>query len=267
MNNISVIIFSIFNFISDLSAGLTPLGYYPSICVLIQTLLELEESINDIHVLVLNQDLEYYKKEISRWFYDSSKIFIHASQTTGQVHHLKSLLNNKKISLQKEILILYSNIPMISKLTIKDFILNHCQKNLLFSSILSKLKNIHSFYKTSITTDQKIISFGFDKELDYSILNTFLINKKTLEHYIWKLDNECEFINLVMEGSSVYIISPYTANKEFIMIQNIHDKNYAENIYLEKRNMIFIHQCYELWKKYESIEHRLNCLEQKNDLN
>ena len=272
-NNISVIILSFENnnvMHPGVPSGLISLGHYPCVCVLLETLLQFEEIVSDIHLLIRNEDMDLYKKEVSRWFYEAAKIFLYPIDEQGECKTMRVFLDDRKNSLQDNILILYSNIPLISKITLKDFISSHGNQHARFSSMISRLNNVNPFYKTRLIENRYIKEIGsLNETFDYSLLNTFIIDKLLLDDLISGLVsrdiNELfQIIHESEDGSEIFILSPYIANKEFIMIQNFQDKNFAENIFLERRNLAFINQCYGLWKKCETLENRLESLEQKN---
>jgi len=146
--------------------------------------------------------------------------------------------------------------------------------------LVSKLKNNQEF--TQLIVKEESIQ-GIDDEIKidqncYCYLNTMFIQKSLLQDLLPKIiphqetqEYELSFIIRVQPQSfKFYTLNPYIANKESILIKNSEDKDFAEEIYMENRNAIFIHQCYGLWKRCELFENRLAFVEEileKHDLN
>jgi hypothetical protein len=112
---------------------------------------------------------------------------------------------------------------------------------------------------------------------EFCFLNTMLMKFHVLEKNLPKIvchpeTNEYNITDIVQHHDSLsraYILNPYIANKECILIRKVDDKNFAEEVYMEHRNSMFIHQCYGLWKKCDIFENRLQYLEnvvEKNNL-
>jgi hypothetical protein len=72
-----------------------------------------------------------------------------------------------------------------------------------------------------------------------------------------------QIVALNPTGAKIFCVHPYVANRECAIIRNTDDKNFAEEMYMEHRNNIFIQQCYGLWKKCNVFESRLSYLESK----
>ena len=117
-----------------------------------------------------------------------------------------------------------------------------------------------------------------EEESDYYFLNTFYINKNILIKYIDKIQQNnitkehdlIDIVSLIPDKKGAYILNPFIANKECIIIKKIEDKNFAEELYLEHRNANFIHQCYGLWKQCDKFDSRISFVEkilEKNNIN
>lgn len=252
---------------------LVPLGHNPSICILLETVLELDE-IDTIYILIFKRHLDLFQKEINRWFYDKSNIVLYPlPDTQGTGKSIEHLVNKNKIK-SENLIIMYSNMPLISKITLKDMI--HCftSENQSLQCLVSKLKNKNE-YDGTVLLDNEIL-----KEIipvietptsssDYSFLNIILIKRDLLSQLIPKLCAHkmtgeyyiTDIIKNYKKGANVFIINPYIANKECVIVKKMEDKNFAEEIYMEHRNIMFINQCYGLWKKCEIFENRLQFIE------
>jgi len=100
-------------------------------------------------------------------------------------------------------------------------------------------------------------------------LNVFFIRKQSLTDNISIITPDentqeyhiYEIINLCKGKKTIFMVNPFTANRECIIIKKIEDKNFAEEIYLENRNANFIHQCFGLWKQCDQFDRRLQNIE------
>jgi bifunctional N-acetylglucosamine-1-phosphate-uridyltransferase/glucosamine-1-phosphate-acetyltransferase GlmU-like protein len=283
-NNISVIILaggfgtSLQTYYSNIPKALIPIGHNPCICILLETLIEFDDIISDIHIVIFERYYDLFCKEISRWFYNNKKIkIISINDTQGTAKSIEYIMDNKFDNMNNDILILHSNMPLISKITLKDFIYNYKNKNFKFLSLVSKLTNKNEYDKALIIDNDNIKEIVYFKEIvdhsqfEYSFLNTILIKKTLLQALIKTitintLSEEFHIIDIFKNSeikSKAYVLNPYIANKECVIIKKNEDKNFAEENYLERRNIMFINQCYSLWKKCEIFENRISFLEKK----
>jgi hypothetical protein len=252
--------------------ALIPLGHNPCICILIETLLELQD-IENIHVLAFERHVDRFKKEINRWFFNHNRITITSlPDTPGTAKSIEYFLTKKMIK-SPNILLLHSNMPLISKNTIRDLMAHFLEQGNDIMCLVSKLKNTENdtVVLENNETIVRIISGSKDSESssDFCFLNTMAIKLDVLEKNLPKIvchpeTNEYNITDIVKHNESksgIYMLNPYMANKECIMIRKVDDKNFAEETYMEHRNAMFIHQCYGLWKKCEIFENRLQFLE------
>lgn len=246
--------------------ALIPLGHNPCICILLETLLEIGE-IDCINVLVFERHLEKFKKEISRWFFNHNIInVISLPDTQGTSKSIEYMLEKHAIE-NENILILHSNMPLISKITLQDMMNHFIEQKENLMCLVSKLKNTEN-ERAVVKNNEQIIDISTSASSEYSYLNTIAIKLSLLKELIPKIDctpdtNEYNIHDIVKlaKKSAIYNLNPYTANKECVMIKKTDDKNFAEEIYMEHRNANFIHQCYGLWKKCDIFENRLQFLE------
>jgi len=258
--------------------ALIPLGHNPCICILLETLLELPD-IESIHVLAFERHLERFKKEINRWFFNYNTITITSlPDTQGTAKSIEYFLKQNPIK-NSNILILQSNMPLVSKITLKDLMYNFVQQENDILCLISKLKNTEHD-KAIVENNERvteIVPWNQDTLLEFCFLNIMAIKLSVLEKNISKIScnpetNEYNITDIVKchdKKASAYILNPYVANKECISIRKVDDKNFAEEVYMEHRNSMFITQCYGLWKKCEIFENRLQFLErivEKNKL-
>jgi choline kinase len=246
----------------DIHKSLIPLGHSPMICILIDTIKDLN-NIDDIYILIYEKYLAQFKKEINRWFLNRHNIhIIPQKDPEGTILSMKQFLD-LNICKNENLLIFYSNTPLLSKSTVDDFIHN-CSLNTEKGCVLvSKLKNRPEYDKLYVK-DEMIIN-EIDELHEYSICNLIYLPKRLFIYASTDFKNDCNFLDLIKSSSyqdfNVYIINPYIANKECIIIKKIEDKNFAEEVYTEYRNTLFIHQCYGLWKKCDYFENRLKWIE------
>lgn len=258
--------------------SLIPLGHNPSICILLETLLDLQNLLDTIYVIVFDRHLESFKKEINRWFMNKEIIkIISVPDTEGTATSVQHFLDTHPCK-NEDLIILYSNMPLIHRSTLKDFMFQCAQENSVANILVSKIKNNKDYEKAIIVEDKatKIVSFlDMDCSSEYCFLNTLFIKKTLLENLLPLIEpnpltTEFEIndiVSLLPEGSDFYVLNPYQANKECILVKKTEDKNFAEEVYLEHRNSHFIHQCYGLWKKCDTFENRLNYIESILDKN
>lgn len=256
---------------------LIPLGHNPCLCILLETLIELSDLIENIHILVFERHMERFKKEISRWFFHSmDRIHILAMpDTQGTAKSIRYALDQLKNTTERHILLLHSNMPLISKITLADFIQHSLTEDVdePLSVLVSKIKNQENERVVLSKEDPSRITaiVRAPHPSAFSFLNTFMIHRSLLEELIDRVEtdtvsSEYEIANIVAlstTGAKMFCVHPYVANRECIIIRKADDKNFAEEMYMEHRNNIFIQQCYGLWKKCNTFESRLSYLEDK----
>jgi len=248
--------------------ALVPLGHVPSLCIQIETLLELDNLIDNIYVLVFKRHLYSFEKEINRWFYNNEKIkIISLPDCQGTAKSIDFFLQQKDL-MNEHIIIIYSNIPLISKFTLKDFLIHCTNQEQDLIAIVAKLKKKKEYDYAIINNNEDLVKINSQDVSEFYFLNVFYIEKKIL-NLIPKIKpdentkeyNINEIVGLYEGKKGIYILNPYIANKECIIINKLEDKNFAEEIYLENRNANFIHQCYGLWRQCEQFENRLYYIE------
>lgn len=254
--------------------ALIPLGHNPCICILIESILELSSFIDKIYVLFFKKYKAMFEKEIKRWFQNMDNIImVSQDDPPGTGKSIELFLQEHDDSIHENLLILHSNMPLLSKTTMKDFItesfIEKADKNIL----ISKINNYKEYHQVEIQKErvQKIVdkSDQVSNERPFCFMNTIFIKKSILQSLVPRIpldpfDNEYKIYKMVEldpDGFQYFVMNPYIANKECVLIYRQEDKNFAEEIYLEYRNTIFIHQCYGLWKKCEIFENRINQIE------
>lgn len=255
---------------------LIPLGHNPCVCILLETLLQISE-IDNIFVLIFKRHLSNFEKEINRWFFNKKNIFlIPLDDTPGTAKSIEKMIHHKQ--LHENVLILYSNMPLLTKSTILDYINHYYENESSMMILVSRLKNYQNYDHVIIHDDHHVVDI-IDKVMQsntaiphYCYLNSMIMKLSILLENIKNIDcnsitKEYDIKDIIKiyqsKGISYHLLNSYIANKECIIINKIEDKNYAEEIYMEQRNSIFIYQCYGLWKKCEIFENRLSNLESK----
>lgn len=258
-NNITVFINAIdkFNENDDFISQI-PLGNNPSICVLIETLLEISSKII-IFTLISNKTLQ---KEIIRWF-QHSFITIQYIESYDKLYesYNEYILNHN----YDPILIMNCRYPLISNNIIKEFLEFHNDENI--SLLISKMDIPEDHYRIKIDDNSKLIcippfsSNYLFNSLDFKCIHEcFIINS----NFKFKENNFLEMINgLDINNIRLHEIPLYIGRKELICIRNKDEYQYAEEIYTQKRNFIFINQCYNILQKCETFDKRLDLLEKK----
>uniref|UniRef100_A0A6C0K5S2 MobA-like NTP transferase domain-containing protein n=1 Tax=viral metagenome TaxID=1070528 RepID=A0A6C0K5S2_9ZZZZ len=257
---------------------LVPLGHNPSLCILLETLLELSDHIDHIYILVFERHCEKFKREIFRWFYnDHDRIHLitmpDPQGTAKSIQYALEDLKKKGTMVERHLLLLHSNMPLISKITLADFIQHSLTEDSEepVSVLVSKIKNLDNERVVVSDEDRITAIVPSPHPSPFCYLNTIMIHRVILEHLVDRIEQNTatseydieQIVALYSTGAKMFCIHPYVANKECIIIRKVDDKNFAEEMYMEHRNNIFIQQCYGLWKKCNVFESRLSFLESK----
>jgi bifunctional N-acetylglucosamine-1-phosphate-uridyltransferase/glucosamine-1-phosphate-acetyltransferase GlmU-like protein len=195
--------------------------------------------------------------------------------TAKSVRFALDELKKKSVSTERHLLLLHSNMPLISKITLLDFIqcaLNEDAEEPV-SILVSKIKNADNEKVVVTDTDTtRTTSIVPGSHISpYCFLNSFIVHRSVLDTLVDRVEGDpltSEYdINRIVAlhptGAKMFCVHPYVANRECVIIRNADDKNFAEEMYMEHRNNIFIQQCYGLWKKCNVFESRLSYLESK----
>jgi len=196
----------------------------------------------------------------------------------GSALSIKTVIDQYSNFLQENLCILHSNIPLISIYSLRDF-LTECiaHSNSVQLCVSNLNKNVDDYDKIIHYNDNYIIESHLNPNLsifEYIYCNLFYIPKKILIETISTVPkNEYsqgyeifDIFKSIKEKIKLYIIHSYIANKEFILLKSYDDKNLIEEIHMEKKNAFFITQCYEFWKKFDSLENRIHIIENKLDI-
>lgn len=167
--------------------------------------------------------------ESIRYFYNNNPIYVVISQNLDEKGRWFGQYSN--IYYVKNIRADFSLIEFMNKKKIKEICTLDCRYPLL-----SKF-TIREFIKESNEGSFNMIS-----------------SKHVLQNcIILRLQDFTNFENL-----KTYVLKD---KKEALGINNPDDLLYMEHIYLEDKHIVFLHQCYELWKKSMLLEERIAHLE------
>jgi bifunctional N-acetylglucosamine-1-phosphate-uridyltransferase/glucosamine-1-phosphate-acetyltransferase GlmU-like protein len=250
---------------------LIPINNIPVICIILENLLYLSEYIENIYILCFSKYINSYHKEISRRFYNNYKIKIiniHDNEGTAkslQEFFLNNTLNNDNLC------IMNSNIPLISKFTLQDFLIdtNNTQVLILASNLKKNILDYEKITDNLLIESHKNVNYI---DFKYIFCNLIFIKTYILLEYLYKIEKnnytlEYEYYDIFKllnpNYLKLFIINSYIANKECILLKNHEDKDYIQEIHLENKNAAFITQSYHFIKKFESIENRLAFIEKK----
>lgn len=261
----------------NIHKSLIPINNIPSICILLETLLQLDEFIQIIYIICFKRYASSFHKQISKRFYNNYKIkLISVEDNEGSALSCKFFMDHHTIE-SDNICILNSNIPLLSFYTLSEFINNSIDKTI--NICVSNLKkNIEDYEKFVNQDDTLFIESHLNLDIennDFIYCNLFFIKKTILKNSLLNLQknsysHEYEIFDIFnylnLNINNFYIVNSYVANKEFILLKSNDDKNMIEDFFIEKKNAIFITQCYEFWKKFDSLENRIHFLENKFDI-
>jgi bifunctional N-acetylglucosamine-1-phosphate-uridyltransferase/glucosamine-1-phosphate-acetyltransferase GlmU-like protein len=261
------------NHYPNIHSSLIPIHNNPCICILLETILSLNNLVDTVYIICFQRYASSFHKEISRRFYNEYKIkLVEIEDTNGTAASLQLFLNQTSL-LNPNLCILNSNIPLISKMILQDFIMD-CYHSSIKLAVSNLKKNVDEYEKV-IHSENPIIESHLNKNIDsfeFIFLNMFFIKQNILQKYINFINSNLystkyeiyDIFQYISEyKKELFLIHSYIANKEFILLNSMEDKNYIEDIYSEKKNAIFISSCYELWKKFENLENRISFLENK----
>jgi len=260
----------------SLHKSLIPIHNTPSICILIETLLQLEDYIDMIYIVCFRRHAVSFHKEISRRFYNNYRLqIVSVEENQGTTVSFQSFLTQQP-NVSSNLCILYSNMPLISQYTLREF-MSQCKHQNKVIAVSSLKKNVLDYHKIVTHHDNEREAFRIisrhDTDLpsfDYIFCNLFFIKTVSLLEGSLNLNphsQEYEIFDILPPclSDELYIIHSYVAVRECTLLVSTEDKEFIEESYTERKNAFFITQCYQIWKKIESYDHRLHLLEQRQE--
>jgi hypothetical protein len=230
------------------------------VCILIKTLLELEDV--RVSLLVQKQHEGVFKREMKRWF-ASQDIEIFGSVAADTAGSLYAFLQYKGWKGDEACLVLQSDFPLVSKMTLEHFV--QASENAACAVLgtnrtrWNEDRPLHALVLNKDGDRVESIEDGYFEDYGFIPCTKFIVSL-LLEH-LPACRRYYEVVHRSEEKPVFVKAQAYPIEMDSISIQSAGDKTFAENKFMEKQHAEFLSQCYCLWNRCKNMEQRLQTVE------
>lgn len=242
--------------------SLVPLGHHPMVCILVETLLEIENV--EVHLLVSSVHETLFGREMKRWF-PRHEIHVFGSEGVTTSESLFAFLQkNKEWENDHPCHIVQSNFPLLSRSALEHFL------HVSTSSPSAVLGVNKTRWNEDRVLRNVVVQEGYVTAIEDSSFNQvgFLACSKfstgTLRQHLPTTKKYHEIISRVEEKPFLVKLQSYPIELDSIGIRTSGDKTFAEHKFMEKEHADFLTQCYCIWKECRSMEARIVKLENQS---
>ena len=241
--------------------ALVPLGHHPMICILLKTILGLDQEIK-VHIIASLSHKGLFEKEMKRWFpLDRVEIFGSTGSTTSS--SLVQFLSKQDWTPEQSFYVLQSNAPFLSHATLEHFL--HVSADVPSAVLgISKTKwNEDRGLHPMVVREGRVETIGQGVWTEMGFLGASKFSMGMASTSLFSCSKYHDMVALLEEKPLFVRIASFPAELDSIQIRTTGDKTFAEHKFMERQHADYLTQCYCIWKECKTMDERLFKIEQQ----
>lgn len=238
--------------------ALVPLGHHPMVCILVKTLLEVNNV--SIHLVVSSPHDTIFKREMRRWF-PTSDIEVFGSMGSTTSESLLEFLIAKEWPDDTTVVVLQSNFPLLSRGALEHFL--HFSEG-ASSAVLGVNRskwNEDRALRNLVVEDGRVVSVEKSNFTQLGFLACSQFSTGDLRRHLPGCEDYYEIVAKCEEKPVLVRLHSYPVELDSISIRTTGDKTFAEHKFMEKQHADYLSQCYCIWRECRNLEERIQKLE------
>jgi len=249
--------------------ALVPLGHHPMICILVKTILSLDQDIT-IHVIASLPHQALFEREMKRW-YPSAVIEVFGATGSTPSASLHQFLFAKQWDPEVSCYILQSNAPLLSLGTLDHFLRVSAKASSAVAGIpRTKWNEDRGLHHLVINEEEgRVLAIEKTPFTDVGFLSVAKFPTRLLLEHLPVCASYHEMVARLEEKPVLVRVPSFPVELDSLQIRSPADKTFVEHKFMEKQHADYLTQCYCIWKECRNLEARIEALEspqRKSDL-
>ena len=241
--------------------ALIPLGHHPMICILLKTILSLDQD-TTIHVIASLPHQALLEREMKRWF-PTEPIEVFGSTGSTPSESLVQFLSAKKWDPEASCHVLQSNAPLVSHATLDHFLRASTKASSAVAGIPKTKWNEDRGLHNLVVGDDGDCVHAIEKTpfTDVGFLSVAKYPAGVLLEHLPGCASYHEVVARLEKKPLLVRVPSFPVELDSLQIRSPADKTFVEHKFMEKQHADYLTQCYCIWKECRNMEARIQALE------